>query len=197
MNQAIDFSTLSWVKKELDETLKEAHQSLEAHVENPEDKTQLGFLAAYLHQVYGTLQMVELYGASLLAEEMEHVAKAIADESVSRPDDACEALMRAILQLPDYLERLTGGGSDIPLVLLPLMNDLRVVRGENLLSEHSMFSPDLDVVLPDSVSKREKHGDVRHGRCAGKPAEHKCQRACCPIVVGCCRSGRCSEREST
>jgi chemosensory pili system protein ChpA (sensor histidine kinase/response regulator) len=161
MNQVIDFSTLSWVKKELDETLKEARQSLEAHVENPEDKAQLGFLAAYLHQVYGTLQMVELYGASLLAEEMEQVAKAIAGDSVTRHDDACEILMRAILQLPDYLERLISGGRDIPLVLLPVVNDLRAVRSENPLSENFMFSPDLNVELPDSVTDRENNGDFR------------------------------------
>ena len=95
--------------------------------------------------------MVELYGASLLAEEMEQVAKAIADESVSQHDDACEVLMRAILQLPDYLERLIAGYQDIPLVLLPLLNDLRAVRGENLLSENSMFSPDLDAPMPESL----------------------------------------------
>ena len=35
MNQAIDFSTLTWVKNELDETLREARQALESHVENP------------------------------------------------------------------------------------------------------------------------------------------------------------------
>ncbi|VAW78344.1 hypothetical protein MNBD_GAMMA14-2063, partial [hydrothermal vent metagenome] len=34
MNQVIDFSTLTWVKNELDETLKEARQSLEAYVED-------------------------------------------------------------------------------------------------------------------------------------------------------------------
>ena len=161
MNQVIDFSTLSWVKKELDETLKEARQSLEAHVENPEDKAQLGFLAVYLHQVYGTLQMVELYGASLLAEEMEQVAKAIAGDSVTRHDDACEILMRAILQLPDYLERLISGGRDIPLVLLPVVNDLRAVRSEDPLSESFMFSPDLNVELPDSVANRENNGDFQ------------------------------------
>ncbi len=161
MNQVIDFSTLSWVKKELDATLKEAHQSLEAYVENPEDKAQLGFLDAYLHQVYGTLQMVELYSAALLAEEMEQVTKAIAGDSVARHDDACEILMRAILQLPDYLERLISGGRDIPLVLLPILNDLRAIRGENLLSENFMFSPDLNVELPDSVTNRKNGGDFR------------------------------------
>jgi len=161
MNQVIDFSTLSWVKKELDETLKEAHQSLETYVENPEDKAQLGFLAAYLHQVYGTLQMVELFGASLLAEEMERVTKAIADDSVTGHDDACEILMRAILQLPDYLDRLISGGRDIPLVLLPVLNDLRAVRGKSPLCEDFMFSPDLNVELPDSVTNRNNGGDFQ------------------------------------
>ncbi|VAW78773.1 Signal transduction histidine kinase CheA, partial [hydrothermal vent metagenome] len=160
MNQVIDFSTLTWVKNELDETLKEARQSLEAYVEDTSDTAQPGFLAAHLHQVYGTLQMVELYGAALLAEEMEQVAKAIADGSVTRQDDACEVLMRAILQLPDYLDRLIAGCQDIPLVLLPVLNDLRAVRGENLLSENIMFSPDLGAVLPESVSAYTVDGDL-------------------------------------
>ena len=135
MNQAIDLSTLTWVKNELDQTLREARQSLEAHVETPADKAQLEMLVGHLHQVFGTLQMVELYGASMLAEEMECVGRAIADDSVSQHDEACEVLMRAILQLPDYLDRLMTGQRDIPLVLLPILNDLRAVRGANLLSD--------------------------------------------------------------
>jgi len=161
MNQVIDFSKLSWVKKELDETLKEARQSLETYVENPEDKAQLRFLDAHLHQVYGTLQMVELYSASLLAEEMEQVTKAIAGDSVKQHDNACEILMRAILQLPDYLERLISGGRDIPLVLLPVLNDLRAIRGESQLSENFMFSPDLNVELPESFTNRKNDGDFQ------------------------------------
>jgi len=161
MNQVIDFSTLTWVKNELDATLTEARQSLEAHVENTQDEAQLGFLAAHLHQVYGTLRMVELYGASLLAEEMEQVARAMAAQTVTRHDDACDVLMRSILQLPDYLDRLIAGYRDIPLVLLPVLNDLRAVRGENLLSENHMFSPDLDAALPDSVVSADTGDDVQ------------------------------------
>ena len=161
MNQEIDFSTLTWVKNELDVTLNEARQSLEAHVENPQDEVQLGFLAAQLHQVYGTLQMVELYGASLLVEEMELVARALADKQISQVEDACEVLMRAILQVPDYLDRLIAGYHDIPLVLLPILNDLRALRGENLMSENSMFCPDTEVALPDSVAMAFAEGDVR------------------------------------
>ncbi len=154
MNQVVEFSTLVWVKHELDETLREARQALQTHVENPNDQVQLGFLSAHLHQVYGTLQMVELYGAALLAEEMELVAKAVASGSVSNRDEACEVLMRAILQLPDYLDRLIAGYRDIPIVLLPILNDLRAVRGEILLSDNAMFSPDLVAPLPDDVTEQ-------------------------------------------
>lgn len=161
MNQVIDFSTLTWVKKELDETLREARQALEAHVENPQDEAQLEALATRLHQVYGTLQMVELYGAALLAEEMEQVARTLADGSINQRDDACEVLMRAILQLPDYLDRLISGYRDIPLVLLPLLNDLRAVRGESLLSENAMFNPDLAAPLPGHVFQGGRHENMQ------------------------------------
>ena len=68
--------------------------------------------------------------------------------TVADRDDACAVLMRGIVQLPDYLERLQGGHKDIPIVLLPLLNDLRAARGEKGLSESVLFSPDLSRPLP-------------------------------------------------
>ncbi len=147
-NHEIDFGTLSWVKKEIDETLNQARQALEAAVENPDDTSQLGACAAHLHQVHGTLRMVELYGAALLAEEMELIATALVAGTVAARDEANEVLMRAILQLPDYLERLLVGHKDIPLVLMPLLNDLRAARGQTLLSDNVLFSPDIGLPLP-------------------------------------------------
>jgi len=139
----VDHTTLSWVKKELDETLGQARNALEAFVEDPDDPTQLRFCITHLHQVSGTLQMVELYGASMLAEEMEALAAVLLEDPMKRRDEAYEVLMRAILQLPDYLERLQSGQRDIPIVLLPLVNDLRAAQGKNLLSENTLFNPDL------------------------------------------------------
>ena len=47
--------------------------------------------------------------------------------------------MRAMVQLPSYLERVLAGGRDLALVLLPLLNDLRAVRGSALLSEGTLL----------------------------------------------------------
>ena len=155
LDSTIDYSTLNWVKEEIDDTMKQARNALEEYVENQEDATQLRFCVTYIHQVYGTLQMVELYGASLFAEEMELLIQALLSNEVTQKDDAHEVLMRAILQLPEYLERIQRGMKDNPLILMPIMNDLRTARGAMLLSESALFTPDLDqaepVVIEESV----------------------------------------------
>lgn len=147
----LDFTTLTWVKGELDETLKQARHALEAYVEDPSDASQMRFCATYLHQVHGTLRMVELYGAAMVTEEMERLATALLEQEVADRDEAYTVLMRGIVQLPDYLERLQSGHKDIPIVLLPLLNDLRSARGERGLSESVLFTPDLSRALPASA----------------------------------------------
>ncbi len=156
LHQEIDFTTLNWVKQELDETLRQARQALEAYAEDTADSSLMRFCATYLHQVQGTLRMVELYGAAMVVEEMERVAQALLDGQIRNKDDAFEALLRGTMQLPDYLERLQSGHKDIPIVLLPLLNDLRACRGEKLLSEGVLFTPDLSVALPATVRGPEK-----------------------------------------
>ncbi|MEO8011679.1 MAG: hybrid sensor histidine kinase/response regulator, partial [Dokdonella sp.] len=99
-----------------------------------------------------TLRMVELYGAAMVIEEMERVVDALLADSVKQRDEAYSILMRGMVQLPDYLERVQSGHKDIPIVLLPLLNDLRACRGEKLLTESVLFSPDLSVPLPAAAA---------------------------------------------
>jgi chemosensory pili system protein ChpA (sensor histidine kinase/response regulator) len=147
-----DFTTLSWVKGELDETLKQARQALEAYVDEPTDASLMRFCATYLHQAQGTLRMVELYGAAMLVEEMERLADALLAGTVSQRDEGYSVLMRGMVQLPDYLERVQTGHKDIPIVLLPLLNDLRACRGEKLLTDSALFSPDLGIAMPANAN---------------------------------------------
>ena len=156
MAQEIDYSTLKWVKDEIDESLKQTRQALETYVENPEDKTQIRFCATYLHQIYGTLQMVEIYGGALLAEEMESLCNNLLLDRIPQKDEAYDVLMRAILQLPSYLEHIERGEPDQPVILLPLLNDLRSVRGDHLLSDNAFFAPNLTVEPPEEPVKEEK-----------------------------------------
>ncbi|MFA6987158.1 MAG: Hpt domain-containing protein, partial [Arenimonas sp.] len=152
----LDFTTLTWVKPELDETLRQARNALQNYVEEGESPAELRTCADLLHQVQGTLRMVELYGAAMVAEEMEQLARALIEAKVANRDNAYAVLMQGIVQLPDYLERLQSGHRDIPIVLLPLLNQLRESRGEKGLSESVLFSPDLSRPLPPSAQGPEK-----------------------------------------
>ena len=49
LQEDIDFTTLNWVKGELDETLKLARHALEAYIADPSDVSQMRFCATYLH----------------------------------------------------------------------------------------------------------------------------------------------------
>ncbi len=148
MGDRHDYVALEWVKGEIAETLKQARQALEAFVESPQDSMRMRFCMTYVHQVHGTLQMVEFYGAALLAEEMEQLARALLDERVASQAEALEVLMQAILQMPAYLDRIQSARRDLPMVVLPLLNDLRAARGEKLLSETSLFSPNMSSRAP-------------------------------------------------
>jgi chemosensory pili system protein ChpA (sensor histidine kinase/response regulator) len=155
-----NFTALDWVTGEINETLMQARQALEAYISNPGDATQIRFCLTYLHQVHGILQMVEFHGGALLAEELEQLAQALLDGKVASARDAYEILMRAILQLPVYLERVKATRRDDPGSLLPLLNDLRAVRGGALLTETALFSPDM-TASRDIQSSRPRISDEK------------------------------------
>jgi chemosensory pili system protein ChpA (sensor histidine kinase/response regulator) len=133
--------TLDLVGRELTSTLAEARTALETYVEQPDNVSLLERCKQELHQVHGALRVLEIYGAALLAEEMEHVAAYLLATVTERKGQAesLDALLRAMVQLPGYLERVLAGGRDLALVLLPLLNDLRAVRGSALLSEGTLL----------------------------------------------------------
>ena len=142
-----DYVALEWVKGDIAETLKQARSALDAFVET-RDSDAIAECLAGIHQVHGALQMIEFYGAALLAEEIEALALALQAERVGQRDESIRLLQQALGQLPLYLDRVHSARRDLPLVVLPLLNDLRSARGESLLSETSLFSPQLLSIAP-------------------------------------------------
>ncbi|MEY2168053.1 MULTISPECIES: Hpt domain-containing protein [unclassified Rhodanobacter] len=161
----IDFTTLQWVRPELEQTLADAREALESYVDNPASDEAMRACASGLHQVQGTLRMVELPGPAMVASEMEALAIALLEGHVAQREEAYTALMRGMMQLPDYLERLAGGHRDVPVVLLPLLNDLRASRGQEALPESALFRPNLDAFLPTQApaAMSEAQAEARRG----------------------------------
>jgi chemosensory pili system protein ChpA (sensor histidine kinase/response regulator) len=131
---------LAVISHELMETIRNAHLALEDCVDGRGGSAALVRSGQLLHQVAGALKITETYGAALLAEEMDEVCSYLANLRAGKGrEDGLEALTRAMVQLPIYIERLISGGRDIALVLLPMLNDLRAARGRPLLSEGTLL----------------------------------------------------------
>jgi chemosensory pili system protein ChpA (sensor histidine kinase/response regulator) len=151
-------NALAIVSDELMETIRNAHLALEDCVDGRGGSAALVRASELLHQARGALQLTETYGAALLTEEMELGCQYLANLRAGKGrEDGLEALTRAMVQLPIYIERLLGGGRDIALVLLPMLNDLRAARGEPLLSEGTLL------LLNLSPNRAAKKGEKRAG----------------------------------
>lgn len=166
LRDAMSHAALGWVKPELDETLRLVRNEVEYFVEDPADGSRMRICAGYLHQVQGTLRMVELYAPAMVAEELEQLAIAVGEGRVADRDEACATLMRGSVLLPDYLERLQNGHRDIPIVLMPLLNEIRAARGEEGVNDSVLFA-----FAPDSVTATEAELDHARGSLSGRNRE--------------------------
>ncbi len=160
MTDVQDHSTLKWIRPELDQLVEQARHRLETYAEDPDDGEAIEQCIKNLHQIRGTLQLMQLYGAAMLAEEMALVAAAIRDGEVRRRQEAAETLMLGMVHLPDYLEKLEGGSRDIPLLILPMLNEMRAARDAALLSEVALFAPELELRLQQTESGGEANPEL-------------------------------------
>ena len=141
-------TALEWVTKEIRVTLSESQRVLELYANDAaQDAVTIRSFITLIHQVYGSLRMAGLHSAAMLAEEIEILAQALLNGEVRSRREALKVLMTGALQLPDYLERVQKTKQDYPAIVLSLLNDIRSVRGANLISESTLFAPDLDYAL--------------------------------------------------
>ncbi len=145
---SIKQSALGWVKKSIDDNLAAISSELNIYIEE-KDASLLTSVQAKLSDLQGVLTMIEQFGAAMLTEEMQSLCAFISDNQEDN-EQALEVLLRAVLQLPDYLEHLQAGHKDIPFAILPILNDIRAVKNEDLFSEKLLFLPDLSMHMDDS-----------------------------------------------
>ncbi|MDX2464137.1 MAG: Hpt domain-containing protein [Porticoccus sp.] len=134
---------LEWLIEEVEASLHQAYEALESYLADPSDEGQIRFCLSYLHQIHGSLKIAECHGPLLLAEEMEGLAASMLEKHDLNVTDACDVMVQAILKLPAYLRQVMISRRDQPETLLLLLNELRAVRGESLVSETVFFSPEM------------------------------------------------------
>lgn len=153
-------TSLSLVRDELFATMEEAEQSLEHFIIDRNNGSLLQQAVENLKQVRGTLNLIELTGAELLAQEILEVATDIPVGAGEERDGQLAALSNALYVLGRYLESVDASRQEMPELLLPPINALRLVSSQAPLPESFFFSARLDHARPLVAAAQREPEDL-------------------------------------
>lgn len=139
------------VRDELFTTMDEAELSLEQFIAERDNGSLLQQAVENLQQVRGTLKLIELAGAELLAQEILQQAMDIPTGAGTERDGQLSALSNALHVLRRYLEIVDVHRQEVPELLLPAINALRQAGAQPALPESFFFSVRLDHPRPSAA----------------------------------------------
>lgn len=159
---------LSLVREQLFATIEEAESYLERFIVERHCSSLLQRAVESIGQIRGALTLIELTGAQLLAHETLQIANDIPAGAGPEHDEHLMSICRGLHMLRRYLEQLRSGQEEMPELLLPAINALRMAGGEPELPESYFFSVRLDqrpqITEPTRLAVRERAAQARRMR---------------------------------
>lgn len=134
-------SRLGWVIKDTELAIEQARQSFGRYTETA-DKGELSASRETCRHLNGVLEILDASGVIMLSREIVLLLDALIQDRVENLRAAQDAVAEGLLQLSEYLRHLQEGYADLPVIVLPVLNNLRASRDAELLSEHLIFLPE-------------------------------------------------------
>ena len=169
--EAINLNSLSLVREQLIVTIEQASVQLEGFIGDQANVNILQSCVDSLEQIRGTLDVVQLYGASELASEILDSANRIVSGDLSASEEGLSSLTRSFFVLSRYFEYVLQSQRAMPALLIPYINDIRAVYRKPLMPESYFFEVDInrlkavkesDTVIEDDRELVAVIGRLRH-----------------------------------
>jgi len=143
-NLAANFSvSISLVRQELESTLQKAEGYFTQYAEE-RGEPQLKLFADEINLARGTYKLLELNGPELLCAEM----LSLLGDGVVKFDIKLEAMGQALISLGRYMTILLDQERDLPILLVPAINQVRRAGNHKPISESHFFAVNLRPKLP-------------------------------------------------
>lgn len=140
---------LNLVSSELFATLDHSERCLEMFILERQSYNSLQQFIHALHQIRGTLTLIEITGAAELAETMLQCAGEIPSGADTAWDNHLSVLSESIFILRHYLENFNAYPCMLPELLIPAINQLRQIINATLLTDsHFTDIPTKCEILP-------------------------------------------------
>lgn len=159
-------SRLGWIIGETEALIGKGQESFSLYMKDREESALENTIEAW-QDILGCLDVLNAEGAYMLAREVTLLLIALQRGEVKHKEDAYHACAEGMVQLSEYLRHLQEGYADLPVIILPTLNELRAARDVELLSEHLVFLPEEGAVTNEQIGTsvyfeldREQHEQV-------------------------------------
>lgn len=159
--------SLDLIRDELFASMGEVEDLLQQYLEDRSNGSLLQQAIDGMQQLRGTLELVELRGASLLLSEMVALGNEIPVHEGESHNSALSAICDCLFLLQRYLPLCRQKGKEMPELLLPGINQLRSLRpdcpafGDNFFYPLDNRSLDLQLRPAGTAADARTHGRLR------------------------------------
>ena len=135
-----------WIRPGIERSLIKVRLAIERHVEGRDGAVPLDEALSLLQELQGVAQVLPWVGLRLSFDGMADVLSgrrgtvAEGADQFSTTDSGLSAVLSACVLIPDYLDLLARGQADSPLLLLPLINELRLAVKRPLVVESAIVA---------------------------------------------------------
>lgn len=147
-SDVVNLSSLNLVSDELVITIEQSAGQLEQFYADRGNLELLNTCIAGIEQISGTLRLIQLHGADLLAEEILLAGRALLETDEADLDESLSVVTASFFILPRYLEYAQQTRKGMPVLLIPYINELRQHRRAALLSDAHFFQADVSAAHP-------------------------------------------------
>lgn len=126
---------MSLIQQELTTTINEASTHLETFISERDNHKVLEDCIVSLQQIRGSLDLIQLHGACELAGEILTTATSIDIEKNEPLEEKLSALTKGFFVLSCYFEYTQQHQVGMPVLLVPYINDLRLVNRQAVMPE--------------------------------------------------------------
>lgn len=141
-SETVNLASLKMVHDELVATIEQSAVLLEQFAHDRNNGELLQNCIEGIKQIRGILNLIQLRGLDLLAEELVTQITDITLGDDPQTDAKLERLTAAFFILPRYLEYCSQSGRSMAMLLIPQINELRQARKASLLPESYFFPLD-------------------------------------------------------
>lgn len=137
--------TFEWIKGALDGSMNAVMTEV-TQAEKESDYARLTAVPGNLHQIHGSLKMVELDAAGMLAEDLENLCLQICESAGTESDEQqvrIRVLRRGLDSLQGYIDSISRQTPVSPLSLVDQINQVRNLIGGQSISKFELFDPPL------------------------------------------------------